>query len=147
MFIRYLVSPCTVALMVTASTWAQPKDSYVYKQSTGELFLEGKKIASGYSGHGNGLNNPKAEAEENVGPIPRGLWTIGSAFDDKNGRGPVVLRLTFQGQKNAHSRSGFLIHGDNGKGDKSASNGCIILDRSTRERIANGTVKKLLVEE
>ena len=42
-------------------------------------------------------------------------------------------------------RDNFQIHGDNGKGDKSASKGCIILNQSDRAGLKPGdkvTVKK-----
>lgn len=42
-------------------------------------------------------------------------------------------------------RSGFLIHGDNSKGDHSASEGCIILGPKVREEIAKCKITKLRV--
>jgi hypothetical protein len=36
-----------------------------------------------------------------------------------------------------HGRSGFYIHGDNNRGDNSASTGCIILGKAIRKRIGN----------
>lgn len=134
-----------IPLMLAECAFAQHKDAYIYKQSTGELLFDGKKIATGYSGNGKGLNNSKLEKEANVGPIPRGEWKIGTAFEHKT-KGPLVMELIPQGHTAQH-RSGFLIHGDNKNMDKSASEGCIILDRSTREMIANSKVKTLIVEE
>jgi hypothetical protein len=46
------------------------------------------------------------------------------------------MRLTPQGH-NAHGRTGFLIHGDSRRNPGNASEGCIILNRSAREAIAN----------
>lgn len=49
-----------------------------YKQSTGELSLDGATVAKGYSGFGIGKNNFTIEHKEDVGSIPRGKYTIGS---------------------------------------------------------------------
>jgi hypothetical protein len=42
-------------------------------------------------------------------------------------------------------RDGFLIHGDNKLGNRSASHGCIILDRVTRQKIADSKDRHLIV--
>jgi hypothetical protein len=34
-------------------------------------------------------------------------------------------------------RSGFLIHGDNGRENQGASDGCVIMNRNVRNRIGN----------
>ena len=117
--------------------------AWTYKQSTGELFREVKLVGKGYSGHGKGVNNPDFEDKRDVGPIPRGEWSIGDAFKHDK-LGPVAMRLTPVGHK-AHGRDSFLIHGDNNKGDRSASNGCIILSRDLREQISKGGIKRLMV--
>jgi hypothetical protein len=122
-----------------------PKDAWVYKQSTGELYLNGKLVGKGYSGNGKGLNNLDLEKEKNVGPIPRGEWKIGEAFKHDT-KGPTVMRLTPVGH-DAHGRSGFLIHGDNKEMDHTASDGCIVLGPDIRKQIADCTVKRLLVEK
>lgn len=116
---------------------------YVYSQKTGILRLDGKEIARGYSGKGEGLNNPAKEKVRNVGPIPAGMWQIGKAFDHPR-LGPVVMSLTPIGH-DALGRDDFLIHGDNAKMNMTASEGCIILDRKTREKIANSKITKLKV--
>jgi hypothetical protein len=116
---------------------------WVYQQTTGELLLDGEYVATGYSGHNEGLNNPALEAVQNVGPIPAGNWTIGEPHNSEH-RGPVCLPLRPAGHA-AHGRTAFLIHGDNQKGDKSASHGCIILPRKIRERIIASRDPELLV--
>lgn len=118
---------------------------WAYKQTTGELLFNGKVVAKGYSGHGEGLNNPEKESVRDVGPIPRGEWNMGDAFKHET-KGPLVIRLSPAGHK-AHGRDGFLIHGDNSKMDRSASNGCIILAKEVREKIAKSGAKKLVVEK
>jgi hypothetical protein len=105
-----------------------------YSQSKGELDHDGAAVGVGYSGHGDGMNNPDDEAIPNVGPIPAGDWSIGAA-EDMPHLGPVAMPLTPQGH-NAHGRFGFFIHGDNPAMNRTASDGCIILSRPIREQIA-----------
>lgn len=118
-------------------------DEYVYSPKTGKLTRNGTVVATGYSGHGEGVNNPDKEKVKNVGPIPAGTWTIGAAFKHDS-KGPTVMRLMPTGH-DAHGRSGFLIHGDNSKNDRSASEGCVILGKTVREEIAKSGVTKLRV--
>jgi hypothetical protein len=107
-----------------------------YSQSTGKLTSPtGSVVAIGYSGRGTGLNNPAAEMQEGVGPIPRGEWTIGGFFDDVGGKGPIVARLTPAAGTETFGRSGFMVHGDNAEANHTASEGCIILPRATREML------------
>jgi len=115
-----------------------------YEQSTGKMFQpDGEFFALGYAGHKEGLNNGAKESTPDVGPIPKGLWQIGPAFTHAKA-GPVTMRLTMQ-KGSLFGRSGFLIHGDNPNGDRSASNGCIILPRWARLKISESPVKSLLV--
>ncbi len=45
---------------------------WTYCQKTGELLQNGVLVATGYSGQGNGRNNPDLQEDHDVGPIPRG---------------------------------------------------------------------------
>lgn len=103
-------------------------------------------VGIGYSGHGDGLNNPAAQTEHDIGPIPQGEWTIGAFFDDPGGKGPIVCDLTPLPETLTFGRSGFMIHGDNSQGNHSASHGCIILGRKYREMIAASGDNTLVVE-
>src|SRR6266545_322111 len=132
-----LVSVC-FGLIVAGSVAGADEKEFVYVQKTGKLLLNGKEIGCGYSGHGDGVNNPAKEKEKDVGPIPAGLWTIGPAFKHDT-KGPLVMRLTPDGHK-AHGRDGFMIHGDNKKMDNSASEGCIILGPEVRKKIAESGI-------
>lgn len=102
-----------------------------YNSTTGELSHNGNVVAHGYSGGGAGRNNPDMEAVPNIGPVPVGTHNVGPAYDTTT-HGPHVMRLTPQGD--THGRSGFLVHGDNRT--HTASEGCIILDRTTRDQIS-----------
>lgn len=132
-----------VALFVlSAGAVAAADDVYVYSQKTGKLTLGTTLIATGYSGHGEGVNNPDKEKVKNVGPIPAGDWIISAPRKYKTMDN--CFDLTPNGHT-AHGRNQFLIHGDNAKGDKSASEGCIILDKPVRDEIAKSKIRKLRV--
>lgn len=105
-----------------------------YSQSTGRLTWNGRVVGNGYSGSGIGRNNADLEDIRNVGPIPRGRYAIGSPRTHPN-KGPVTMSLTPVGHA-AHNRTAFLIHGDSIANPGNASQGCIILPRNIRGRIA-----------
>jgi len=122
----------------------------MYEQATGRMFLvEGGTrdlIGTGYSGseaHG-GKNNPHAQCDKDIEPIPRGLYTIGAPF---SGPSPFSLQLTPDPANDMCGRGGFLIHGDSTADPGTASQGCIILNRSQREQIAANPIKLLRVVE
>ena len=101
-----------------------------YDPATGRLYAyngPGDPVwsVSGYAGHGAGLNNPELSHVPRVGPLPEGCYRIGRP--ERHPRlGPMALPL--KPFRNAlFGRSGFYIHGDNRKGDKSASQGCIVV--------------------
>jgi hypothetical protein len=106
----------------------------------------------GYSGKGNGLNNPfdqdvqGAKDKSDAGPIPSGTYTIGKMFDNTGKTGPGSMRLTPDAGNDMHGRSGFLIQGDNSKHNYSASEGCIIVSRSARNAIASSGITRLEVD-
>lgn len=117
---------------------------WIYHQSTGQLEYRSPtgaagqhgadQVATGYSGAPGSVNNSNAEGIANVGPIPRGRWQIGAIEAHHPHLGPNVMSLTPVGHS-AHGRSAFYVHGDNALGNRSASNGCIILGPDIRHRI------------
>lgn len=117
---------------------AKPPGCWFYDQSTGDLFDEnGEWVDKGYSGKlPMGLNNPHQEKFAGIGPVPAGLYYIGLPRTSEK-TGPFVLDLTPIGHK-AYGRTGLQIHGDNAKGNMSASSGCLIFPRTTRGKIAGG---------
>eukprot|EP00485_Elphidium_margaritaceum_P001715 CAMPEP_0202692490 /NCGR_PEP_ID=MMETSP1385-20130828/6852_1 /ASSEMBLY_ACC=CAM_ASM_000861 /TAXON_ID=933848 /ORGANISM="Elphidium margaritaceum" /LENGTH=251 /DNA_ID=CAMNT_0049348027 /DNA_START=65 /DNA_END=820 /DNA_ORIENTATION=+ len=125
----------------------QDQVCWTYSQTTGVLQYGQEIVANGYSGKGAGLNNPVQEHVEFVGPIPRGKYTIGASYHHKGDPplGKVVMNLD-PDNHNARGRTHFRIHGDNAKGNKSASQGCIVLSPTTvRQKIADSDCKLLLV--
>lgn len=107
---------------------------WTYTQKTGELSKSGKVLHCGYSGAGDGKNNPAMEDVHNIGPIPVGKYTIGRWYDTTT-HGPYVLPLTPNSKNIMFGRAGFLIHGDSVATPGTASQGCIIMPRSIRELI------------
>lgn len=99
----------------------------------------------GYSGKGIGKNNPAMDNVANVGPIPRGRYTIAELIEHTDAHGPYVLRLEPDPANDMHGRSGFLIHGDSEAHPGEASEGCIILPRPVREKIWTSGIRTLLV--
>lgn len=111
--------------------------SWIYLQATGKLSpLNGAVIAAGYSGSGSGKNNPFAQDQVNVGPIPQGRYAIGAPFDSKT-HGPFAMPLSPAKSNQMYGRAGFLMHGDSLEAPGCASRGCIIMPRATREAVWN----------
>jgi len=112
---------------------------FLYSQSTGLFSIEDfdgnvAALGRGYSGHGADRDNPDSEIIAGRGPIPRGVWKIHDPVHHIR-LGPLAFYLEPVGH-DAHWRTEFFIHGDNSRGDRSASTGCIILERRVREAIA-----------
>lgn len=117
-------------------------DAYVYHQATGRLTLDGREVATGYSGKGAAKNDPAKEKDKGQGPIPAGLCAIGEPRT-YNGM-KHCFDLTPRGH-DAHGRTEFQIHGDSRLEPGTASAGCIILPPAARQEIAVGKVRLLRV--
>lgn len=117
---------------------------WLYVQSTGALYRpDGSHCADGYSGHKAGVNNPDMQRIRDVGPIPCGVYVIGTARDHPM-LGPVAIPLTPDVANVMFGRSHFYCHGDNQAHDRSASMGCIIMPRPAREELALGKSLKVI---
>jgi hypothetical protein len=119
---------------------------WTYRQSTGDLLLNGKLVATGYSGRESGKNNPKMQDVSNTGPLPRGRYVIGAAYNSTK-RGPQCITLIPDAANQMFGRGDFRIHGDSIKTPGSASHGCIIMPRNVRDRIVASSDKILEVIE
>lgn len=110
---------------------------WIWKQSTGQLFRDGKLVSSGYSGKGRGKNNPALQGVAGIGPIPRGRWRMVRIYDSQN-VGPRTIALeaideTFGDDRHDETdRGAFRCHGDSIRAPGTASKGCIILPRAIR---------------
>ena len=109
--------------------------AWTYAQRTGELQQDRKHVATGYSGAGEGKNNPQMESVHNVGPIPCGNWTIVGPPVDTLEHGPYVLKLQPNAETETFGRDGFLMHGDSKASPGYASQGCVIMPRAVREQV------------
>lgn len=108
---------------------------WTYSQSSGVITHNGTAIGRGYSGRGEGVNNPAMQNVAMVGPCPQGIYSIGQAHTEPK-LGPVAMRLTPAANNEMFGRAGFFIHGDNVADDHTASEGCIIIERDIRTGIA-----------
>lgn len=115
-----------------------------YSQSSGWLSHDGENVIEGYSGAGDGKNNPAMQDVHNVGPIPVGTYVIGAPSDTKT-HGPYVLHLTPDPGNEMFSRAGFLVHGDSVVNPGTASEGCIIVPRKVREQVWDSGDRTLVV--
>ena len=109
---------------------------WTYDQLSGALSQDGQFVIKGYSGFGEGKNNPDLENVHDVGPIPKGVWSIGPPHDTTT-HGPHVMPLTPLAGTDTFGRDAFLIHGDSVSNPGTASHGCIILPRNIRDRISS----------
>ncbi len=111
--------------------------SWKYEQLTGKMLNDaGEVIGIGYSGAGNGKNNPEFQDVHNVGPIPQGLYVIGVPHNSQT-HGPFVMSLIPDPKTVLFGRDAFLIHGDSVHAPGTASQGCIIMSRDVRNQIWN----------
>lgn len=101
-----------------------------------------RDVDYGYSGKGEGLNNPDWQDVPNQGPIPAGQYRFGKP---NNRKGPLTLPLTPHPSNDMFDRNAFLMHGDNGCACHSASSGCVIMQKITRRWIASSGDRQLIV--
>jgi hypothetical protein len=115
-----------------------------YSQRTGRISRNGSEVGVGYSGRAAGRNNPLMENIRAIGLIPRGRYRIGPRYTYPT-KGPVTMALSPIDHA-AHGRTHFLIHGDSSRHPGEASEGCIVLDRVSRQAIAASVDAVLEVE-
>ena len=109
-----------------------------YEITSGKLFdSTGKLVGLGYSG-GNcgknleGLNNISMVSIKDIGPLPPGLYTFQMPILESH-LGPFAIPLLPDSTNIMFGRGYFFVHGDLISGaPHSASEGCIILPRPTR---------------
>ena len=110
-----------------------------YEQSTGTLAVRNGPwrcpVLSGYAGAPGYVNDPDAQCLRNRGPLPRANYTM-RVVPHHRFAAPAIA-LSPQDGSDLCGRSGFFIHGDNSKGNRSASEGCPIFPRREREWIAS----------
>jgi Protein of unknown function (DUF2778) len=109
--------------------------AWVYNQRTGQIWHNGLVMGAGYSGHGQGKNNPLMEQIKDMGPIPRGTYRIDGAYNHIK-LGPMTMNLDPLPGTETFGRGSFRIHGDDIEHPGCGSDGCIVQSRLTRETIA-----------
>jgi RHS repeat-associated protein len=131
------VDPHGLQAAPPTTTTGSNQQTCLYNQSTGELacFAKGKQTIDhkGYSGKGEGKNNPDKQGVQGTGPIPRGEYTVGPAVNHITA---TAHRLTPNPLNNMEGRSAFLVHGDNAS--HTASEGCIIMPPNVRGQLHEG---------
>jgi Protein of unknown function (DUF2778) len=143
-------APTLEAAFPLSAPEAASDNCFIYEQATGRMLVRESgqydTIGIGYSGSASrgGKNDPSKQCEQDIGPIPRGLYTIGAPGP---GPSPYSLRLTPDPSNVMCGRSNFLIHGDSISHPGNASEGCIILSRSEREAIVKTGLKLLRVTD
>jgi hypothetical protein len=126
-----------------------------YQQSTGITALKVdsltvQPVKGGYSGHGQGLNDPESQSvgedddKANAGPIPQGTYSIGTWYDGPKGK-PMARLLQDPGTE-MFGRYDIEWHGDNRQANFTASEGCIVSpSMDTRLAVAGSGVTDLEV--
>jgi hypothetical protein len=118
--------------------------TWTYFQKTGAIYYGDTFVDRGYSGHGDGKNNPSMQGVKNFGPIPAGVYRIGNLRNSQS-VGPDVMDLTPDAANEMFGRDCFRIHGDSIKEPGTASHGCIVLPLITRRKIAASGDRELVV--
>ena len=93
-------------------------------------------VAYGYSGLEECKNRSNRVEIRGRGPIPPGTYKIGPPFTSKKS-GPITMRLVPVEGTDTLGRSAFEIHGDSIEHPGMASEGCIVMKREARLRVAD----------
>lgn len=111
---------------------------WTFEITTGKFYdPSGNYVSTGYSGgdcgqRPDGVDNPADEGLRNVGPLPEGLYTFGEPVEHSQ-LGAFAIPLIPDASNDMKGRGGFYLHGDLAGRYESASEGCIIQPRTTRE--------------
>lgn len=118
--------------------------TWFYIQDSGVILDEQKrKVTVGWAGHGAGRNNPAMQQVHDTGPLPQGLYKVGSWGDAESEPsypahlGPFIASIT-QIEGETFGRSGFYIHGPGGADPLQSSKGCIEIHRPGRLLVMQG---------
>jgi len=126
--------------------------NWQFQQSTGNIYdPDGHLVATGYAGgnlglHPEGKNNPAMQQLHLIGPLPRGLYTMGTPVAQSR-LGPFAIPLIPDPANEMFGRGDFYIHGDRIGAPGCASDGCIIMPRQVRNLIWASSVHTLEVVE
>ena len=123
---------------------------WTFNNGTGELLdPTGAHVESGYAG-GNcgrnpeGINNPAYQYTKDVGPLPTGTYTMGTAVEGSH-LGPLAIPLTPDESNDMRGRGDFYCHADTIGRPRCASEGCIVMSRATRTLLAGSEDRQIEV--
>lgn len=125
----------------------------IYSQSTGIMTRDELQLTRGWSGQHDGKNNPDMQKVRGVGPLPRGLYTIGPWEETHGHLGPMVAPLHPDPENDMKAmdgkeRTAFFIHGPStGDNYGQESMGCIVMPRQERTLVKNSGETRLQVTE
>ena len=106
----------------------------VYSQSSGVMTRDGVELAHGWAGNHEGRNNPDAQSQHCIGPLPRGMYTLQPWLPAHPHLGPITSYLKPDESNEMFGRDAFYIHGPSVDPAKygQESKGCIVIPRSGR---------------
>ena len=111
---------------------------FIYEQGSGRLLHRSgdsvRLIATGYAGAPACIDDPAKDHIHQCGPLPKGTYRC-RVLKHPRFAAPAIKLDPEKGTR-MYRRSGFYIHGDNDRGDRSASSGCIIVGKQAREYVA-----------
>src|ERR1700676_2040625 len=121
---------------------------WTFQNGTGKLYSPAQVlIEKGYAGgdkglHKEGINNPAFQYTTDIGPLPVGWYTFGPAVEGTH-LGPLAIPLHPDSTNDMRGRGDFYCHGDHIGAPGTASDGCIIMSRATRQLIDSSSDKRL----
>lgn len=107
-----------------------------YVQKTGAVISpEGEIVAHGYAGNGEHKNNPASQCVRKRGPLPTGDYVMAQLMNRHPKLGAYVIVLDPDSSNAMCGRGLFRIHGDSMAAPGTASEGCIVAPRPTRQQM------------
>lgn len=132
---RYVLPPSVVE--------ENKRITLVYSQKNGTLMdLDDRIVGEGYSGAPGHVNDPDSQGKKDQGVIAEGTWTIGEVTwnkDDTRGKGENLIKLVPDADTTERVRAmgrdpnTFYIHAGKTNGERTASQGCIIMEKPERK--------------
>jgi len=123
---------------------------WIFENGTGRLLdPTGAFVEKGYAGgdkgqRPDGVNNPAYQYTPDVGPLPVGLYTMGTPVEGSL-LGILAIPLTPDPSNDMRGRGGFYCHGDHIGAPGTASDGCIIMSHSTRLLLSQSADRQIQV--
>ena len=112
---------------------------WTFEITTGKFYdPTGAYVSTGYAG-GNcgknpeGIDNPADEGLKDIGPLPEGLYTLGTPVAHSQ-LGAFAIPLIPDPSNDMKGRGGFYLHGDTTP-PGNASEGCIVQPLTTRNAV------------